>query len=106
MAFRWIHAPGGADKSVFRKMLDVRADNPLEYVHPDDVALAVCNAVTSDRAIGKILLIGGGKACQLTQTDFGDYKREMAHRFKRVRQLIFPFRCLLNPLLPVLLRRL
>lgn len=58
------------DKATFMKLLAVDANNPLEYVHPRDVALAMCNAATTPAAQGKILLLGGGKSCQITQRQF------------------------------------
>lgn len=58
------------DRATFSKLLKVSADNPLEYVHPKDVALAMCNAVAQPKAIGKVLLLGGGKNCQIDQHIF------------------------------------
>lgn len=58
------------DKATFMGLLAVRPDNPLEYVHPKDVALAMCNAATRPAAQGKVLLLGGGKNCQITQRQF------------------------------------
>lgn len=58
------------DKATFMKLMAVHPDNPLEYVHPKDVALAMCNAATTPDAQGKTLLLGGGKNCQITQREF------------------------------------
>jgi len=58
------------DRATFSKLLRVKADNPMEYVHPKDVALAMCNAISQTEAIGKILLLGGGKSCQIDQHQF------------------------------------
>lgn len=58
------------DRATFSKLLRVEASNPMEYVHPKDVALAMCNAVSQEEAIGKILLLGGGKSCQIDQHQF------------------------------------
>ena len=58
------------DWSTFKKLLQVRADNPLEYVHPKDVACAMCNALSAQEAPDKIFLIGGGRDCQVTQKHF------------------------------------
>lgn len=55
------------DKATFKKLLSVKADNPLEYVHPNDVAYAMCRAASTREAVGKVLLIGGGASCQVTQ---------------------------------------
>lgn len=58
------------DRKTFKKLLSVRADNPLEYVHPLDVAFAMCRACITREALNKILLIGGGKHCQINQYQF------------------------------------
>jgi nucleoside-diphosphate-sugar epimerase len=58
------------DRATFSKLLAVKADNPLEYVHPKDVALAMCQAVQKPGAANKVLLIGGGPSCQITQRKF------------------------------------
>ena len=58
------------DRKTFKKLLNVKADNPLEYVHPKDVALAMCKAIDNQEAIGKVLLIGGGPSCQVSQREF------------------------------------
>lgn len=58
------------DKQTFINLLSVRPSNPLEYVHPKDVALAMCNAVSASDAIKKVLLVGGGSDCQITQYEF------------------------------------
>ena len=58
------------DRATLRQLLEVRADNPMEYVHPKDVALAMCKACSQEEARNKILLIGGGEGCQITQHDF------------------------------------
>ena len=58
------------DKSTFAKLLSVKADNNVEYIHPKDVALAMCRAASTPEAQGKILLLGGGKSCQVKQHEF------------------------------------
>ncbi len=60
----------GADLSMMRKLFAVSPDNPLEYVHPIDVATAMVNAINNPRAERKILLIGGGESCRITQHQF------------------------------------
>ena len=60
----------GTDLSMMRKLFAVSPDNPLEYVHPCDVATAMVNAINNPRAIRKILLIGGGESCRITQHQF------------------------------------
>lgn len=58
------------DRATFNQLLAVNPDNPLEYVHPKDVAFAMCKAVVRQEAIGKVLLIGGGPSCQISQYQF------------------------------------
>jgi len=60
----------GADLSMLRRLFRVSPDNPLEYVHPRDVATAVANCIATPRAVGKIFLIGGGGDCRITQHQF------------------------------------
>ncbi|MCG8316395.1 MAG: NAD(P)-dependent oxidoreductase [Pseudomonadales bacterium] len=55
------------DKQSIRMMLDTRADNRIEYIHPADVATAAANAIERKEAHNKLHLIGGGKSCQITQ---------------------------------------
>jgi nucleoside-diphosphate-sugar epimerase len=59
----------GIDRKTLGSMLGVKADNRLEYIHPDDVATAMVNAVGNEEAMGRILLVGGGTSCQVTQRD-------------------------------------
>ncbi len=54
---------------VLRMMFEVRPDNRMELVYSRDVALALVNAAHTPAALGKVLLIGGGKECQVTQAD-------------------------------------
>ena len=60
----------GADAATMRTLFNIDADNPLEYVHPRDVALAMVNAIRRPEAHRKILLIGGGERCRVTQHRF------------------------------------
>ncbi len=61
------HSKAGLD--VLRSQFAVNPDNRLEFVHPDDVALACANALTRPAAWKRILLLGGGKSCQIRQRD-------------------------------------
>jgi len=47
-------------------MFDVPLDNRIEFVHSQDVALAIANALESEEVWGKTWLIGGGPRCQYT----------------------------------------
>lgn len=58
------------DWKTFKQLLNVTPNNPLEYVHPKDVARAMCRAVEHSDSIEKVLLIGGGESCQITQFQF------------------------------------
>lgn len=60
----------GTDAATMRTLFGVAADNPLEYVHPRDVALAMVNAIRRPEAKRKILLVGGGERCRVTQHEF------------------------------------
>ena len=52
------------------KMFDTPPGQRTEFVHPDDVGLAVANAVTSAQVWGNTLLIGGGHSSQMYFRDF------------------------------------
>lgn len=45
---------------------EIGANEPEHWVHPKDVALAMCNAVKTDEATHKILLLGGDESCKVT----------------------------------------
>lgn len=63
------HLHPASDDEMTRKLFAARADNPVEYVHPADVALAMVNALGNSEALGKVWLIGGGASCRVTQYD-------------------------------------
>lgn len=50
-------------------MFEVPLDDRLEYIHPADVALAICNAVERDDVWHKTMHLGGGPRCQLRERD-------------------------------------
>jgi nucleoside-diphosphate-sugar epimerase len=50
-------------------MFDVPLDDRLEYIHPADVALGLCNAIEHTEVWGKVLHLGGGSRCQLLERD-------------------------------------
>ena len=58
------------DLSTLKKLLAVKPENPMEWVHPKDVATAMCHAIQSPAASQKILLLGGGNSCQVTHHQF------------------------------------
>lgn len=59
-----------AERQVIRTLLSVHPDTPLEYIHPSDVARAFLRVLDVPDAIGKVLLLGGGKDCQITHAQF------------------------------------
>jgi UDP-glucose 4-epimerase len=50
-------------------MFDVPLNNRIEFVHSRDVGLAIANALQTEAAWGKTLLIGGGQSCQMRYRD-------------------------------------
>jgi nucleoside-diphosphate-sugar epimerase len=63
-------AAGDLSPDVFRMLFSIDPKTRLEWVHPEDVALAQVRAIETPEALGKILMIGGGEGCRLT---FGDF---------------------------------
>jgi nucleoside-diphosphate-sugar epimerase len=59
-------AAGDLTPDVFRVLFSIDPDTRLEWIHPDDVALAQARAIETPAAFGKILMIGGGEGCRLT----------------------------------------
>ncbi|MGI9288464.1 MAG: NAD-dependent epimerase/dehydratase family protein [Pseudomonadales bacterium] len=51
-------------------LFEMSADARIEFVHPEDVSTAFCRASSCEEAIGKILFLGGGKACQMSGLEF------------------------------------
>lgn len=60
----------GTDAVTMQRLFAVAPDNPLEYVHPRDVALAMVNAIRRPSAHRRILNIGGGESCRITHHEF------------------------------------
>lgn len=58
-------------------MYDVPLTDRIEFVHPGDIGYALANAVESEEIWGKILLIGGGKKCQMYQREFMEKALDM-----------------------------
>ncbi len=63
-------AAGDLSPDVFRVLFSISPNTRLEWVHPEDVALAQVRAIATPGALGKILMIGGGEACRLTFREF------------------------------------
>jgi nucleoside-diphosphate-sugar epimerase len=55
-----------------RQMFEFSADARFEFIHPADAGTAFARAVACEKAIGKILYIGGGEKCQLTHHEFSN----------------------------------
>jgi UDP-glucose 4-epimerase len=53
-----------ADGRNFEAIFETSASGRMEFVHNDDAALAFANAVDCDKAIGRILYVGGGESCR------------------------------------------
>jgi len=52
-------------------MFEIAIDNRMETMHPADGALAVVNAIALPELwSGRLLLVGGGKNCQITYREF------------------------------------
>ena len=63
-------AAGDLSPDVFRLLFSINPKARLEWVHPEDVAVAQVRAIQTPAAVGKILMIGGGERCRLT---FGEF---------------------------------
>jgi len=63
-------AAGDLSPDVFRILFSINPDARLEWVHPEDVALAQVRALECREALGKTLMIGGGESCRLTFREF------------------------------------
>ena len=61
--------PQSGDPSLLKFMFERSLSSRVEYVHPRDVGLAQARALEVDAAWNKVLLIGGGKACQITNRE-------------------------------------
>ncbi len=64
-----VEGSGANDPVVIRLMFEVHPDNPIELVHGEDVATAVARAIDVPEAHRKVLPIGGGPTCRLTQRE-------------------------------------
>jgi nucleoside-diphosphate-sugar epimerase len=54
------------DPESARMAFALAPDNPVEYLHPLDATTAIVHVLERPEAHGRIHLIGGGKACQVT----------------------------------------
>lgn len=51
-------------------LFEIPLNNRVEFVHTMDIGLALLNIVDCQQCLGKILLLGGGKRCQIYQREF------------------------------------
>ncbi len=51
-------------------MFEIGLDNRIESLHADDAGLAIANALRTPEAWGRVLLVGGGRSCQLTYREY------------------------------------
>jgi nucleoside-diphosphate-sugar epimerase len=66
------NASKGGDPEILRVLFNASAMTRIEYIHPDDVALAVVNALGYEEVIHRILNLGGGESCRITTKDMFD----------------------------------
>jgi len=63
-------AAGDLSPDVFRVLFSIDPRTRLEWVHPEDVALAQVRAIQAPDALGRILMIGAGESGRLTFAEF------------------------------------
>ncbi len=68
--FRFADVPPMKMRSAHPIMYRIPLDTRFEVIHPDDVALAIANAVNCPEVWGTISLIGGGNGCQITYREY------------------------------------
>ncbi len=59
----------GGDPEILRVMFSASATTRVEYIHPDDVALAVVNGLGYAPVMHRVLNLGGGKSCRIHTQD-------------------------------------
>ncbi len=71
LIFRFSDMPLIALRAAHPIMFEISLDNRMETMHPADGALAVVNAIALPELwSGRLLLVGGGKSCQITYREF------------------------------------
>jgi UDP-glucose 4-epimerase len=71
LIFRFSDMPLIALRGAHPIMFDIPLDNRFETMHPSDGALALVNAIgVPELWTGHMLLVGGGKNCQITYREF------------------------------------
>jgi nucleoside-diphosphate-sugar epimerase len=54
-----------ASRGAIKTLFHISPHQPLEYIHPGDVALAISHLLKRPEAWQKVLLLGGGASCQI-----------------------------------------
>ena len=70
LIFRFSDVPWIALRGAHPIMFEISLNNRFEVIHPTDAALALTNTLSCPEAWGKILLVGGGKSCQITYREY------------------------------------
>ncbi|MCP4200182.1 MAG: NAD(P)-dependent oxidoreductase [Proteobacteria bacterium] len=60
----------GGDPEILRVLFNASAMTRIEYIHPDDAALAVVNALGFEAVMQRILNLGGGESCRIYTREF------------------------------------
>ncbi len=60
---------GMGDPGTVEMLFDMPLDQRVEFIHTRDVGIALRNAIQAD-TLQKVLLIGGGKGCQMLNREF------------------------------------
>lgn len=53
------------DRRTLRQLFAIPPDTRIEFLHPDDAAVALMRAASGAQALERTLLVGGGPGCQL-----------------------------------------
>ena len=61
---------GGEQKAAMKHMFSLHPETRIEYLHPEDAALAMNNALDNPEVIGKTLFLGSGRSSQMSWIEF------------------------------------
>lgn len=65
-----LNQKAGDTEAMLRHMFTLDIDTRIEYLHPQDAALAMTNALEQPAVIGKTLFLGSGKSSQTSWIEF------------------------------------
>lgn len=68
--FRFSDVVPMAAQSPTKLMYDIPLQIPMEFIHPADAALAIVHGIEGQAIWNKLLLIGGGKECQILYEEY------------------------------------